>query len=306
MLAPLIVILSKDFSETKILCPLQLFRKANSHHTGPAWRYGVKGVIWRVYPTAGGALIGEERRIEEKKALFFGLDRDDGRELWLHPSPGDQWWIGIEAVDRDTVLLHGFANPNLPLHRGIIALDTRTGRKLWEDQDLVFMGIAGDSLVGSRETAAGQSFVELDRRSGAKRGDLTPSAVRALSFDRAGVEPEMNTPVPLEQLAADDPQLEAVITGHYDAGKLAGPVEVVEQKGLVIFDFQEATGRRAEQEPHFSSVVKVVERATGTVVYSDTVSTGALFAIPGLFFVQDDMLYYIKERRTLMAIRLAE
>ena len=251
-------------------------------------------------------MIGEERRIEEKKALFFCLNREDGQELWQHPSPGDQWWVGIEAVYRDTVILHGFANPNLPLHRGIIAVDILTGTKLWENHALEFIGIAEDSVVGSGETAAGRSFVELDRRSGTKTRDLPASELRALSFDQAGLESEMKVPVPLEQLAADDPQVDAAIRIHDEAGTLAGPVEAVEQEGFVIFDCHEATGHGAEQERLLSSVVKVIELATGRLVYSDTIGTGVDTVIPELFFVQQGMLYYIKERRTLIAVRLAE
>lgn len=249
-------------------------------------------------------MIGEERRIEEKKTLFFCLDRKNGQELWQHPSPGDDWWIGIETVYRDTVLLHGFANPNLPLHRGIIAVDILTGRKLWEDRELEFIGIVEDSLVGSKETATGESLVELDRRSGVKRRNLSSPDLHVLNLERAGQEAEIRLPVPLEQLAADAPQVEAAVGKHYDAGALAGAVEAIEHEGYVIFDYHEASGHGADQAPLFSSTVKIVELATGTVVYNDTVSTGGHAVIPELFFVQHDMLYYIKERRTLMAIRL--
>ncbi len=284
---------------------MQLFGLFGTQKVRPSWSYNVKGVIWRIHPTAGGALIGEERRIEEKKALFFCLDRENGRELWQHPSPGDDWWVGIETVYRDTILLHGFANPNLPLHRGIIVVDTLTGKKLWEDRELQFTGIAEDSVIGSKETAAGQSYVELDRRSGAKRKGLDATDLPSLGLNRLGQEAEIKLPVPLVQLASGDPQIEAAIRNHYDAGNLAGPVEAVEQSGFVIFDYHEVSGHGTAQDPYFSSAVKVVELATGTLVYSDTVSTGIRAVIPELFFVQHDMLYYIKERRMLMAVRLA-
>lgn len=284
---------------------MRLFRKTSSHDIEPAWSYSVKGVIWRIHPAPGGLIIGEERRIEEKRTHFFCLDRENGREVWQHPSPGDQWWIGIEAVCRDAVFLHGFANPNLPMHRGIIAVDTLTGRKLWEDRELEFIGIAGDTLAGAKETTAGKAFVELDRRSGATRRNLNSSDLRALTLNRAEEEADIKLPVPLDHLAADAPRIEAVLRNHYDPGTLAGTVEVVEQKGFVIFGYHEASGRGAEQAPLFSSTVKIAELATGTVVYSDAVSTGVHAVIPEFFFVQHDMLYYIKERRTLMAVRLA-
>ena len=111
--------------------------------------------------------------------------------------------------------------------------------------------------------------------------------------------------MPLARLAGSGSQAEAAIAGHYNAGTVAGPVEAVEQGELVIFDYHEISGSGPAQNALFSSFIKIVERATGTVVYTDTVSTGVQSVIPDLFFVLHDMLYYIKDRRTLVAVRLA-
>jgi hypothetical protein len=290
---------------------VRLFGLFGAPKVRPAWNYTVKGAIWHVYPTDAGILVGEERRIEEKKATFFCLDRENGQELWQNASPGDDWWIGIEAIRKDTVLFHGFATPNLPQHRGIIAVDMLTGKKLWEDQQLDFVGIGDDGVIASRETSplhAVQAFVELDRRSGMQRRTLDAVDLQMLKQDQLQqtvAEVEVKLPVPLERLAADDPEIEAVIRGHCDVGTLAGPVEVVEQKAFVIFDYHELSARGTAELPLLSNVVKVVERMAGTLVYSDTVSTGVHAVVPELFFVQQDMLYYIKERRTLMAVHLA-
>lgn len=249
--------------------------------------------------------MGEERQIEEKTAVFFCLDRENGQELWKHASPGDAWWVGIEAVYRDTVLFHGFANPNLPRHRGVTAVDVLTGKKLWEDQELEFVGVGDDCVVGSRETSVGNSLLELDRRSGRTRRELSSDDFRALNSAWTEPEEEIGFPMPLEQLTGNGSEAEAAIEGHYDAGKLAGPVEALEHGELAIFDYHELSGHGPTRNPLFSSFIKVVEPATGTVVYSDTVSIGVQSVVPDLFFVLHDMLYYIKERRTLVAVRLA-
>ena len=279
-------------------------RPFGSKKIQPAWSYNARGVIWHIHPAAGGTLVGEERRIEEKKAVFFCLDREKGQELWKHASLGDAWWIGIEAVYRDTVLFHGFANPNLPQHRGIITVDVLTGKKLWEDQELEFVGVGDDSVVGSRETSAGHSLVELDRRSGQTRRELSREDFHALNMSWSESEEEIRFPMPLDELARDSSQAGAAIAGQYDSGTVAGPVEAMEEGEYVIFDYHELSGRGPAESPLFSSVVKVVERATGTVVYSDAVSSGVQSVIPDLFFVQHGMLYYIKDRRTLVAVRL--
>jgi hypothetical protein len=250
-------------------------------------------------------LIGEERRIDQKKVIFFCLDRQNGQELWQHASLGDSWWIGIEAVCRDTVFFHGFANPNLPLHRGIIAVDVLTGKRLWEDQELEFIGTADDSIVGSKETSAGRSIVALDRRTGMWRDDLDDASLHAQKLNQSRLEGEVELPVPLEQSDTGDPHLGTIIRRHYETGTLAGPVEIVEGKEFVIFDHHEVSANGTAQSSLFSSLITVVERATGTRVYRDTMSSRVPAVIPELFFVQHGMFYYLKERQALIAVRLA-
>ncbi len=280
----------------------------DSHKIQPSWSYGAKGVIWQIRPADGGLLIGEERRVEEKKALFFCLDGVSGQELWRIASPGDDWWVGIEAIYKDTVLFHGFAIPNLPLHRGIVAVDLLAGGKLWKDPDLEFEGAGNDSVVGRREVSSGQEIVELDRRSGVLRRYLQAAEIQPLKGEWATPADgnHVELPLPLEHLAADNPDLAAAVERHLDLTTGTGPVEAVEHGRFIIFDYNRPSPQRTAQDPPlFSSTVKIVERASGALLYSDTVCTGSLGVIPELFFVQHDVLYYIKERRTLIAVRLA-
>ena len=283
---------------------MRLFRKSDSHSLEAAWSYSVEGAIWRIYPTAAGTLVGEERRINNKKTFFFCLDRKNGHELWQHASPGDEWWIGIEAVDRDTVFFHGFATPNLPLHRGIIAADMLTGKKLWEDQELEFVGTRDEFVVGSKEASEGRSFIELDRRSGARAREVDAAELRALGVKRAGSDIDVRLPVPIEQDAIEKTPAGTAIQNHLGR-TLAGPVEIVEMEKFLVFDYHEVSEHGTSESPLFSSTIKIVDREAGAVIYSDAVSAGVKAIIPELFLVQHDMLYYIKDRRTLTAVHLA-
>ena len=73
----------------------------------------------------------------------------------------------------------------------------------------------------------------------------------------------------------------------------------------MVFDYHEASREGTADHPLFASVIKIVDRSTGALLYDDTVSTGVRAVVPGLFFVHHDMLYYIKERQSLIAVRLA-
>ena len=308
MLGPLIVILSKDFSESGAKRSVPLFRKSAPQLKKPAWSYTVKGAIWRIHSTTTGTLMGEERRTDDKKAIFFCLNRENGGELWRKSLPGDEWWIGIEAVCGDTVLFHGFATPDLPLHRGIIVADVRSGEILWEDRQLEFVGASGDSIFGSTETSAGRAFVELDRRSGLLLRNVDPAELPALHqtlSHQAANAMEGESPLPLEHLVAEDPEIGSIVSDHCSERTVTGSIEAVATKNFVIFDHHDVSDRGTPQERLFSATIKVIDRRTGGLVYSDTVSGDLHSVIPELFLVRQDMLYYIKERRTLIAVHLA-
>jgi hypothetical protein len=282
---------------------VQLFKKTDPHALEPAWSHKVKGAIWRIHPTMEGVFVGEERRTDQKLAAFFCLQCQDGRELWQIASPGDSWWIGIEAVYRDVVILHGFASPNLPLHRGIIAVDLFSGKKLWENPELEFAGFSDEFVVGARETSSGRSPVLLNRRSG---DQCDPGAAdHPLALIRGEQQLKVRFPVPLEQLDTSDTRVESIVRRILDREPLFSSVEALKWNDLVIFDHHELSGRGKPENPLFTGVITVVEQVSGTVVYRDTVTNEVPTVLPELFFVQHDVLYYIKDRRTLMAIRLA-
>ncbi len=286
---------------------MRLFGASSGHRIQPAWTYNAKGAIWGIHPAGAGMLVGEERRVEDRKAVFFCLDRENGQELWQLASPGNDWWIGIEGVFGDTVLFYGFATPNLPQHRGIIAVDVSTGKKLWENSRLEFSSVTDTGVLASSEEPDGHSWIELDLRTGERLRSPDAADVRSLKKEGALLargEGNVSFPVPLELLSPEHHDVEAVIRSHYQTASLAGSVEVVEQEGWIVFGYHEQFQRSTAQDPLYTSVLKVVERSTGTLVYSDTIDEGLHALSPGHFVVQHDMLYDIKARQTLTAVRL--
>ena len=101
----------------------------------PAWKYRTKGILWRVGPVGPASLAGEVRDPERKEVRFFCLDRLTGRVRWEGKQFGDPWWVGIECGIENVLLLHGYAHPDMPGHRGLIAVDTFTGDVLWSNQE---------------------------------------------------------------------------------------------------------------------------------------------------------------------------
>jgi hypothetical protein len=90
---------------------VSLFGFLKDQRLGATWTYKVDGVIWRVIPAESGKIVGEVRNVAKKTASFFCLNQMTGEVFWEDLKFDERWWIGIETIHEDIILLHGFSTP---------------------------------------------------------------------------------------------------------------------------------------------------------------------------------------------------
>ena len=288
---------------------MKLFGLGRRRKLYPSWTYTVDGVIWRLLPTRTGQLVGEERDLVGKKATFFCLGQLTGKALWQKAAVDEPWWIGLEAVHRDILVLHSFLTPDLPVHRGIIALDLMSGKQLWANNELRFVAGAGQSIFGAKETLAGSTIQEVHFRTGALVqewvGEAGESRIRELLV--GGVEDEtIALPHPVTDLETSFPRIAGRERRYERAQQAVGAVDVLEygERTLVwsaheTVEGEEATGR-------MNTVLHVADTISGKTLLETVLNSNVQGHIPDSFFVQADMLYYVKERKELTAVQLRE
>jgi len=283
---------------------MKVLRLPNKGMLKPSWTFKAKGVIWRVIPSESGHLLTEVRYPDSKQVEFFCIDRESGEALWGERGFGDQWWIGMEGVHREVLYLHGFATPELPEHRQITAVDVRTGEQLWFNGELKFGIAVGESLYATKEMPEGSVVMELDYRTGAILRSwgtdyqvLREAHIRSLSPAATTVE----FPVPLDAVHSPDSHLTDFLLDE----ECIGSVEVVHGNLMIAFNYHKKSDTGVPGETRFDNVLKVFDRTSGRIVYEDHLNAGSVAVVPDSFFVQGEMLYYIRERRSLTAVSLA-
>ncbi|MCZ6776463.1 MAG: DUF4905 domain-containing protein [Ignavibacteria bacterium] len=273
----------------------------------PIWRYSTKGVIWRVLPSADGKLVGEERDLARKEATFFCLNQMTGEVLWEGISFGEPWWTGIEVIHRETIFLHGFAKPDLPGHKIIIAVDLLTGSTLWRNEELRFEHALGESVFASKEGIEGRLVFELDHRSGGvlrswgnNEQVIRDAKVRSVDM----VDSDIEFPVSMDELLLGDSDIASAIQKHRDTKATIGPVEIIDNDDVAIFNYYEKVDNGTEDNPRLNSVLKVLDKERGKVIFSEILNQNVPAVVPNSFFVQRGLLFYVKERSQLIAVRL--
>ena len=270
----------------------------------PSWRFTPEGIIWRIIVASDQHIVGEARNVQTKNVSFFCLDVATGRPLWQEATFGEQWWIGIEFAVAGTLFLHSYATPEMPVHKGIIAVDVLSGKQLWSNADAKFECAERDSVYSSRPTVFGIVFSQLDARTGTVVREISENDVVALRRNAAdGLKVEVTEPMPIFDLAAEFSEEAIAIRAHCDIRSIVGPVEYIEHDTMVIFSFHERPTR--EENHTLNSKLKILSKKNGTVLFETTTNTNSSSAVPETFFTLGTRLLYIHERTTLAAIDVA-
>lgn len=263
------------------------------------WKYDVHGVIWRLLPTGSGKLIGEERDIETKSVTFFCVNQFTGEVLWDRRSFGPQWWIGVEAIHREMLFLHGFATPDLPEHKMIIGVDILSGERRWSNEELKFILAAGDLLYASKDMAEGNHLFELDYTSGAilrSLGNNHQAVMHARLIEES--IPAIEFPVPF------GPAVAGSLAALLPADNVVGNSEGIEHGEHIILSYHERSEKSTHEESRFDTILIIVEKSTSRVVFRDRLNADIAAIVPESFFIQEGMLYFVKNRKSLYATRL--
>ena len=246
-------------------------------------------------------LVGEERNIGFKTASFFCVDPSG--TLWKGKNFGEQWWTGIETVHRGVLFLYGFATPDLPGRKGITAVDCATGGILWKNGELTLIAAAGDTIYSSQEALDGPVIAEIDPRTGA----LVREVGRGVSAMQQ---------VPRSDDSFEDVEYPQILSEH-DVSPLAAlvrqfsapavtecPVEYGEHGPYLVIVYHQGSGpARAGRSPYIQ-VMDVVERPSGTIALRVTLDPAVSTPAPGSFLVHSGTLYFVREKKTLTAVRL--
>jgi hypothetical protein len=299
--------LFKDFCESLHSClDFRFFRPRRKGKLSPAFTYKVDGVIWRLLPTRSSELVGEERDLEWKKTSFFCLDQHTGRVLWQKVTVDESWWIGMETVHRDAFVLHSFATPELPIKKGIVVLDLATGKHLWTTRELTFVAAADESIFGLREAAQGNALVEMQYRSGALVQEWREEAgeKKAQEFRRQESSDETLTfPHPVSDLERSFPEIARFL--QQKGTERSETVELLEHgASTLVFAVNERRPENAEGPGRMSTVLHVMEKTSGQLLLEERLNTNISTTNPDSSFIQNAMLYYVKELKELVAVKL--
>ena len=268
-----------------------------------AWKYPARGSIWRLLSSERGTLILEERDLAAKELRLTSIDADAGTIVWSTDRFRNRWWLSIETLHGNILFLHEYATPDMPDHKKVIALNLLDGAQVWSNEEMKFLFAHGQSVYVSRDTYDGRTFHELDVATGEvlrEVDDATIGALRPAGESSTGIQ----FPVALTEGGNDAQEASAAIRSVVGTRPVAGGVEYIDADGRWLIGWHE---RITPDDP--SSPLRhrftIVDKAKQSVLYQDDIDASVKVPIPDLFIRRNDMVYYIKDKNSLCAVRLA-
>jgi hypothetical protein len=269
----------------------------------PLWNHSSKNVLWRVMFSYNGLIIIEDRNTETKSTSFSCLDSATGNPVWKEKFLGEQWWIGLDGITSERLYLHGFKKPDMPENKNIIAVDVTSGEVLWQNNECTFLAIQSPFIYGYKDLFERRVYYRINENDG-KTVEELPSLPGDIDPNSQYEKTDFIFPQSLSESEVD---LWNIVRGE---------IEYAHVEHIIIGKHFLFNGYMPHSDPALGlkNTFYIIDRSTKKKVYSDVLNEFTPYAVPDSFFVDENKngtadsygtLYYVKERKTLVAIQLS-
>ena len=267
----------------------------------PKWHYSADHTLWRLMFSENGLTIGEDRDTENKTVSFFCLNSADGSVLWSHKTFAEQWWIGMEGVSGDRLFFHGFKKPDMPEHKSIICVDVHTGNERWRNDDCAFLAADAQFVYGYRDLFDRRVYYKLEGNSGTfleEQSELPVPPNGLYTSEKS----DFSFPRPYGEVTI--PEISSFTGKYSDTIK---SIEYIETDKFVIFNIHTVrNSSQKEMQESLTNTLYVIDRHSGKKIFKDVLNSDSPYPVPDSFFLDMSVLYYIKERTSLIALDLTQ
>ncbi|MBM4165884.1 MAG: DUF4905 domain-containing protein [Ignavibacteria bacterium] len=274
----------------------------------PAWQFHCDGILWRMKVSDNGLIIGEDRDTEKKTVSFFCIEEKRGTVLWSKLAFEESFWISVDCVVANTIFFHEFKSPSLPEKRKIYAVDARNGKLLWKNEELRFLCALHNCVYATKDTFASRTLVVLDIHSGTiirefenenqQLDIITQDAEREQTYHYLQLPTvfSLNSIVSQERLHG--------LKKYFLSHRIIDEIEFFENDTFAIISYYENISEslltpKLNQQLHIFNKQKSFKK-----VFSDLIAQNAIMVLHDSFYLKDNFLFFIKNKKVLTALNL--
>jgi len=269
----------------------------------PSWQFKTEGVLWRLLSSDNGLFVGEDRNLDSKSVSFFCIEQASGRVRWKNVHFKERWWISIESMHRNVLFLHEYASPDMPDHKKIYAVELGTGKLMWMNDELKFLFAYKDSVYTAKDEYSNRTFFELDLTGGTVVREIDPSYLNVLRNSVATNIEAIEYPRCYDVNQGDTltvkKKIETVIA---DTQSIMHAEYIDKNTALIIGYYENKSASSTAQD--LQQHIVMVDQGNNRILFRDVIHSHVASIVPDIFFCIGDFVYYIKDRKLLIAVKL--
>lgn len=133
------------------------------------------GIVWSsVVSDDGSVLVFEIRDAQNKQVSFAALEVKENKWLWQNKVSEELWWVNLNAVSSNYIVLTIYTETNNPDKKGILVYDMATFTLNWWNNDFSLTAVSNGYVFGMSSTFGSREVV-LNLLSGKEvKGDNMP------------------------------------------------------------------------------------------------------------------------------------
>ena len=170
----------------------------------------------------------------------FVWDFHIGSIRWRDVALRESWWLGMQTICDGVLILHGYEKPDMPLPKGISALDCATGNLLWENDAVMFLFAFGGNVFVRRADFRVTTHLALSLQTGDVVRDYGASEDDIASLSAlAESERHAESYVFPEYIQHYGQEVRAAIEKNINVSRVRGGIDAAEWNGLAIASWHE-------------------------------------------------------------------
>ncbi len=260
------------------------------------YSYNNEKQIWRIIPTVSNKIVVEERT-PDKQVFFSCFHMNNGQKIFCDFQLDEKYWIGIEAIHNDIIFFHKYEKPDMPAHKGIIAVDINSQQELWRNEDYYFSFIGEEKIFCIRQLFESREYFAVNLLSGELVDE--PQIVRHIIEEKKLLtENELNYDsykfpqkwFPNESVSLiNDEKLNDLLSDE----SVVGNIEFITFNESLLISYN-VLGKNNL----FTNNFKMIDLTTGEINYATTLADNWKTMLSDSFFIKDNYLLLLKGKNS--------
>ena len=249
----------------------------------PHINHKFKSAIWRfeIDPITD-ILFAEIRDSEDKRVSFSAINLENGTVYFDNVQTEERWLTGIETAYNGVLLLHNYQSKNGPVHKGLIAIDGKTGKTIWSNYTHAFDHLTTNGPVIYDTRLQPVQLLIADIKTGAIARSYQPS-----------IDAEAENYIILPEIAP----IEKAVSLSLQLKTFGNTIHCLDHNNLRIVSLHAFADGALQQ-------LLYIFTTDNKIVYQDLLNKDIQKLQPESFLVRKDQLIYLTDKSKLKVLNL--